>query len=89
MSNNAEIKVTMTSTELGLMMAVNAMAIALKASAGFNHEALALIAQKFIDEAPSVIQDGSAREAYERPLRALVNDQKQAVSWVEKNISGN
>jgi hypothetical protein len=88
MSSQEEIAVTMTPTEVGLLMAINAVALALKASPDFNNEALKVLAQKFIAEAPTVIKGATAKEAYERPLRLLANDQQQAVGWLHENGIG-
>ncbi|MFV3402879.1 hypothetical protein ACNFIC_02840 [Pseudomonas sp. NY15463] len=85
MSSEQSIEVATTPTELGLIMAMNAIALALKASPNFNDEALKVLAEKFIREAPSVVQGTVAKEAYERPLRFLVNDQAQAVDWLKQN----
>ncbi|MDG9885402.1 hypothetical protein CSV86_014545 [Pseudomonas putida CSV86] len=79
------IEVTTTPAELGLFMALNAIALALKASPNFNNDALKALAEKFIREAPSSIQGAVAKEAYERPLRFLANDQTQAVEWLKQN----
>ena len=65
-------------------MAMNAIALALKSSPNFNNEALIVLAEKFIREAPSAVQGAFAKEAYERPLRFLANDQTQAVDWLKQ-----
>lgn len=85
MSSQPDIEVAMSPTELGLLMAMNAIALALKSSPNFNNEALKVLAEKFIRETPSVVQGAVAKEAYERPLRFLVNDQAQAVEWLKQN----
>jgi hypothetical protein len=84
-SSQSDIEVAMTPTELGLFMAMNAIALALKSSPNFNNEALKVLAEKFIREAPSAVQGGVAKEAYERPLRFLANDQTQAVDWLKQS----
>ncbi|MFG0504183.1 hypothetical protein ACF8GD_16275 [Pseudomonas putida] len=78
-------EVAMTPTETGLFMAMNAIALALKASPDFNNEALKVLAEKFIREAPTTVQGAVAQEAYERPLRFLANDQTQAIDWLKQN----
>ena len=84
MSSQA-VDVPMTPTELGLFMAINAISLALKASPNFNDQALKALAEKFIREAPSGLQGPVAKEAYERPLRTLANDQTQALDWLKQN----
>ncbi|NBF13397.1 hypothetical protein [Pseudomonas sp. Fl4BN1] len=85
MSSEPSIEVATTPTELGLFMAMNAIALALKASPNFNNEALKVMAEKFIREAPSVVRGAVAKEAYERPLRVLADDQAQAIDWLKQN----
>ncbi|MDH1143308.1 hypothetical protein N5C60_01615 [Pseudomonas mosselii] len=80
-----DIEVAMTPTELGLQMAISALAVALKSSPNFNNEALKVLAEKFIRETPSSVRGATAKEAYERPLRLLANDQTQAVEWLKQN----
>lgn len=85
LSSESDIEVAMTPTELGLFMAMNAIAMALKSSPNFNNEALTALAEKFIHDAPSALQGSIAKEAYERPLRFLVNDQSQVIDWLKQN----
>ncbi|UOK36304.1 hypothetical protein MJP36_17510 [Pseudomonas palleroniana] len=85
MSNQSDIEAVMTPTELGLFMAINAIAMALKSSPNFNNTALKTLAEKFIHDAPSSVQGSIAKEAYERPLRFLVNDQSQVIDWLKQN----
>lgn len=85
MSSQPDIEVVMTPTELGLFTALNAIALALKASPNFNNEALKVLAEKFIQDTPSAVQDAVATEAYERPLRTLAKDQVQVMEWLKQN----
>lgn len=86
MSDKEETGVQMSALEVGLMNAIGALAIALKASPGFNNDALVTIAQKFIDDkVPLPFKGEAAEEAYARPLRMLVNDQAQAIQWLAQD----
>lgn len=88
MTDQTATEIAMSPTELGLFMAINALSLALKASPGFNNEALKVIAQKFLNEPSSVVKGEAAMEAYERSLRSLVNDQEQVMDWLKQNGVG-
>lgn len=76
----------MNPIELGLQQSILAIAMALKASPEFNNEALKLVANKLIAEPPAGINTAEALASYRRPLEALVNDQEQALQWINQNL---
>lgn len=81
-----EIKVEMSAMDVGLINAISALAIALKASPGFNNEALVKIAQQMIDaKVPLPFCGPEAEEAYARPLRFLINEHAQPLTWLAEN----
>jgi hypothetical protein len=75
-----------TPNEIGLQQSILAIALALKASPGFNNEALKLVAQKFILEPPAAISTPEALVSYRRTLEALANDQEQALKWINQSL---
>lgn len=86
MSSNEDVGVKMSALEVGMINAIGAIAIALKASPGFNNDALTKIAQKFIDDkVPLPYRGEEAEEAYARPLRMLVSDQAQVIQWLAQD----
>ena len=83
MSEEKAVGVEMSALDVGIINAIGALAMALKASPGFNNDALVKIAQKFInDKVPAGYQGEAAEEAYARPLRILISDQAQAMQWL-------
>jgi hypothetical protein len=58
-------------------MALVSLTAALKSMPGFDSEALAKAAQRFIDEPPADCSGGAAFDAYEWPLSVLKTDISQ------------
>jgi len=83
-----EVKVGMSAFDVGVVNALGALAIALKASPGFNNDALKKVTQFFLDnKVPQPFQGPEAEEAYARPLRIILNDQAQVMQWLGQNES--
>ena len=83
-----EVKVEMSAFDVGVLNAIGALAIALKASPGFNNEALKKVTQFFLDnKVPSPFCGAEAEEAYAKPLRIILNDQAQVMQWLGQDES--
>ncbi|MFK3641259.1 hypothetical protein [Pseudomonas protegens] len=81
-----EVKVAMSAFDVGVMNALGALAIALKASPGFNNDALKKVTQHFLNsKVPLPFTGDEAEEAYARPLRIILNDQAQVMQWLAQN----
>ncbi|QGG75838.1 hypothetical protein [Pseudomonas syringae] len=78
-----EVEVEMSAFDIGVINALGAIAIALKASPGFNNDALKKVTQMFLDvKVPLPFRGAEAEEAYARPLRIILNDQPQVMQWL-------
>lgn len=83
-----EVQVEMSALDVGLINALGAIAIALKASPGFNNEALKKVAESFLaNKVPPPFRGAEAEEAYARPLRMILNDQPQVMQWLGQDES--
>lgn len=81
MSDN--VAVEMSAFDVGVVSALTALAIALKASPNFNNDALVKTAQAMLDsKVPLPFRGPEAEEMYARPLRFLVNPQAQPLEWL-------
>lgn len=81
-----EVKVEMSAFDVGVINALGALAIALKASPGFNNEALKKVTQFFLDnKVPQPYRGAEAEEAYAKPLRIILSDQPQVMQWLGQN----
>lgn len=83
-----EVKVEMSAFDVGVLNALGALAIALKASPGFNNEALKKVTQFFLEsKVPSPFRGAEAEEAYAKPLRIILSDQPQVMQWLGQDES--
>lgn len=83
-----EVKVEMSAFDVGVVNALGALAIALKASPGFNNDALKKVTEFFLaNKVPPPFQGPEAEEAYARPLRIILSDQPQIMQWLGQNES--
>jgi hypothetical protein len=82
----SDVEIELRAFDVGVLTAISALAAALKASPGFNNEALTRIAQHILDTGlPPPFRGPEAEEAFARPLRGLVSDQAPLIQWLGQN----
>ncbi len=78
-----DVQVEMSALEVGIINALVAISAALKASPGFNNEALKQIAQHMLDQkVPSPFRGPAAEEGYAKPLKVLISNQAPIMEWL-------